>query len=100
VKVSHGSPSPDCCTALPPSPCARTPSASSFQARRDLENAGKNIGIGAYEVAAFLSHQGVEKFLKAAWIVRRRARPPASHYLEELGAGSSSLTSSWRSWPA
>jgi HEPN domain-containing protein len=58
-----------------------------LQARRDLENAGKNIGIGAYEVAAFLSHQGVEKFLKAAWIVRRQTRPPVSHYLKELGAG-------------
>jgi HEPN domain-containing protein len=58
-----------------------------LQARRDLENAGKNIGIGAYEVAAFLSHQGVEKYLKGAGIQRRRARPPATHYLRELGEG-------------
>jgi HEPN domain-containing protein len=58
-----------------------------LQARRDLENARKNIAIGAYEVTAFLSHQGVEKYLKAAWIQKRRARPPASHYLKELGEG-------------
>lgn len=58
-----------------------------LQARRDLENARKNIGIGAYEVAAFLSHQATEKFLKTAWIERKRARPPATHYLNELGQG-------------
>jgi HEPN domain-containing protein len=58
-----------------------------LQARRDLENARKNIGIEAYEVAAFLSHQGVEKYLKAAWIQKKRARPPATHYLRELGQG-------------
>jgi HEPN domain-containing protein len=58
-----------------------------LQARRDLENARKNIGIRAYEVAAFLSHQGVEKYLKGAWIQKKRARPPATHYLRELGAG-------------
>jgi len=38
------------------------------QAIRDLENAEKNIGIEAHEVAAFLSQQAVEKFLKAAWM--------------------------------
>lgn len=58
-----------------------------LQTRRDLENARKNIGIGAYEVAAFLSHQAVEKYLNGAWIQRRRARPPATHYLKELGEG-------------
>ncbi|MBI5628071.1 MAG: HEPN domain-containing protein [Candidatus Rokubacteria bacterium] len=58
-----------------------------LQARRDLENAGKNIGIGAYEVTAFLAHQSVEKYLKGAWLERKRARPPATHYLRELGAG-------------
>ncbi len=58
-----------------------------LQARRDLENARKNIGIGAYEVTAFLSHQAVEKYLKGAWIQKRRARPPATHYLRELGQG-------------
>lgn len=55
------------------------------QARRDLENAGKNIGIGAYEVTAFLSHQASEKYLKGAWIEIKHARPPATHYLKELG---------------
>jgi HEPN domain-containing protein len=58
-----------------------------LQARRDLENARKNIGIRAYEVAAFLSHQAVEKYLKGAWIQKKRARPPATHYLRELGEG-------------
>lgn len=58
-----------------------------LQARRDLENARKNIGIEAYEVAAFLSHQAVEKYLKGAWIQTKRARPPATHYLRELGEG-------------
>lgn len=56
-----------------------------LQARRDLENARKNIGIGAYEVAAFLSHQAVENHLKGAWIQRKKTRPPATHYLRELG---------------
>jgi HEPN domain-containing protein len=58
-----------------------------LQARRDLENAAKNIGIEAFEVAAFLSHQAVEKYLKAAWTHLKRTRPPASHYLKELGQG-------------
>ena len=58
-----------------------------LQARRDLQNARKNIGIEAYEVTAFLCHQAVEKYLKGAWIQKRRARPPATHYLRELGKG-------------
>jgi HEPN domain-containing protein len=58
-----------------------------LQARRDLRNARRNIGIEAYEVAAFLAHQAVEKYLKAAWIETKRARPPATHYLRELGRG-------------
>ena len=58
-----------------------------LQARRDLENARKNVGIKAYEVAAFLSHQAVEKYLKGAWIHKKRRRPPATHYLRELGEG-------------
>jgi HEPN domain-containing protein len=58
-----------------------------LQARRDLQNARKNVGIQAYEVAAFLAHQAVEKYLKGAWIHLRRARPPATHYLRELGQG-------------
>ena len=39
------------------------------QADRDLENAAKNVGIAAFEVAAFLAEQWVEKYLKAAWTV-------------------------------
>jgi HEPN domain-containing protein len=58
-----------------------------LQARRDLENARKNVGIEAHEVAAFLAHQSVEKCLNAAWIHRRRSRPPATRYLKELGDG-------------
>lgn len=58
-----------------------------LQARRDVENARKNIGIEAFEVAAFLSHQAVEKYLKGAWIHMKRRRPPATHYLRELGQG-------------
>jgi HEPN domain-containing protein len=58
-----------------------------LQARRDLRNARKNIGIEAYEVAAFLSHQAVEKYLKATWIHRKGARPRPTHYLKELGQG-------------
>jgi HEPN domain-containing protein len=58
-----------------------------LQARRDLENARKNIDIQAYEVAAFLAHQAVEKYLKGTWIHKKRARPPATHALHELGDG-------------
>jgi HEPN domain-containing protein len=58
-----------------------------LQARRDLENARKNVGIEAYEVAAFFSHQAVEWHRKALWIRKRHAPPPATHYLRELGQG-------------
>jgi len=57
------------------------------QAERDLVNARKNIEVEAYEVAAFLAHQAVEKYLKAAWLVLRGEAPPYSHYLVELGRG-------------
>ena len=55
------------------------------QGRRDLENAGKNVTVEAYEVAAFLAHQAVEKHLKAAWLVVKRENPPRTHSLNELG---------------
>ncbi len=55
------------------------------QAERDLENAGKNVGIEAFEVAAFLAEQAVEKFLKAAWTVVKREDAPRTHSLTELG---------------
>lgn len=38
-------------------------------------------------MAAFLSHQAVEKSLKGAWIQKKRVRPPATHSLRDLGAG-------------
>jgi HEPN domain-containing protein len=57
------------------------------QAERDLANARKNIGIEAYEVAAFVAQQSLEKYLKAAWILRRQEAPPRTHSLTELGDG-------------
>lgn len=55
------------------------------QAERDLENARKNVGIEAYELASFMSQQSVEKFLKAAWMETRGEAPPRTHSLVELG---------------
>jgi HEPN domain-containing protein len=55
------------------------------QAERDLLNAGRNVGIEAYEVAAFLAWQAVEKYLKGAWIELRSEAPPWTHSLTELG---------------
>jgi hypothetical protein len=57
------------------------------QAERDLQNAAKNVGIEAYEVAAFLAEQSVEKHLKAAWTLVKREAPPRVHSLTELGDG-------------
>jgi HEPN domain-containing protein len=57
------------------------------QADRDLDNARKNIAIEAYEVAAFLTEQAVEKYLKATWIVTTRQPAPHPHALTELGDG-------------
>ncbi len=53
------------------------------QALHDLEMAEKNIGIGGYDVAAFLAHQSVEKLLKAVFALRGRIIPK-SHYIDEL----------------
>lgn len=36
------------------------------QAERDLENARKTFRAEAYELASFVCHQAVEKYLKAA----------------------------------
>ncbi|MFQ5891104.1 MAG: HEPN domain-containing protein [Gemmatimonadota bacterium] len=55
------------------------------QAERDLENARKNIEIEAFEVAAFLAEQAVEKHLKAAWMLVKAEAPPRTHSLVELG---------------
>lgn len=57
------------------------------QAERDLENARKNIGIGAYELTAFVCQQAVEKYLKAAWMLRQREAAPRTHSLTELADG-------------
>jgi HEPN domain-containing protein len=55
------------------------------QADRDLENARKNVEVQAYEVAAFLSQQAVEKYLKGVWVIARREPAPHTHALTELG---------------
>jgi len=55
------------------------------QAERDLENARRNIGIEAYEVAAFLAEQAVEKYLKAYWMNAKKEASPFTHSLTELG---------------
>jgi HEPN domain-containing protein len=53
------------------------------QAKHDLEMAEKNIDIGGYDVASFLSHQAVEKLLKAIIILEGK-KPKKSHYLDEM----------------
>lgn len=53
------------------------------QAKHDLEMAGKNLEIGGFDIAAFLSHQAVEKLLKAI-IISDGGKPPRTHYLDEL----------------
>ncbi len=55
------------------------------QAERHLEHAAKNVGFEAYEVAAFLAEQAVEKYLKAWWIIKKKEAPPHTHSLTELG---------------
>lgn len=57
------------------------------QAERDVQNARKNLGIEAYELAAFVSQQAVEKYLKAAWMLLKNEAPPRTHSLTELGDG-------------
>ena len=57
------------------------------QAERDVENARKNLGVEAYELAAFMCHQAVEKYLKAAWMVIQQEPAPRTHSLTELADG-------------
>lgn len=57
------------------------------QAERDLENARKNVGVEAYELAAFVCHQAVEKHLKAAWMLLKNEPAPRTHSLTELADG-------------
>jgi HEPN domain-containing protein len=53
------------------------------QALHDLDMAEKNIGIEGYDVTAFLSHQAVEKVLKALHLLEGR-KIPRSHFIDEL----------------
>lgn len=53
------------------------------QAVHDLEMAEKNIGIGGYDVSAFLAHQSIEKLLKTIFAIKGR-NIPRSHYIDEL----------------
>lgn len=53
------------------------------QAKHDLKMAEGNIDIGGFDIAAFLSHQAVEKLLKAIIILEGK-NPPKSHYLDEI----------------
>lgn len=53
------------------------------QALHDLEMAGRNVGIGGYDTAAFLAHQSVEKLLKALLTAQGRA-VPKMHFIDEL----------------
>lgn len=57
------------------------------QAERDLENARKSLAAEAYELAAFVCHQAVEKYLKAAWMVTKNEAAPRTHSLTELADG-------------
>lgn len=54
------------------------------QAQHDLDIAQKNISIGGFDTAAFLSHQSVEKLLKAIFALEGK-KIPKIHYIEELG---------------
>jgi len=53
------------------------------QALHDLDMAGRNVGIGGYDTAAFLAHQSVEKLLKALLAAQGRA-VPRMHFIDEL----------------
>ncbi|MCP5106911.1 MAG: HEPN domain-containing protein [bacterium] len=53
------------------------------QAHHDLKIAEKNISIEGYDVASFLSHQSVEKLLKAMFAYEGK-KIPKSHYIDEL----------------
>lgn len=54
------------------------------QALHDLHMAEKNLTIQGYDIAAFLSHQAVEKLLKGI-IAMKGERIPKTHYIDELG---------------
>jgi len=54
------------------------------QAKHYLEIAEKNISIGGYDIAAFLSHQSIEKLLKSIFALEGK-KIPKIHYIEDLG---------------
>jgi len=53
------------------------------QAKHDLEIAERNIEIMGYDVAAFLSHQAVEKLLKSIFVLEGK-KVPKIHFIDEL----------------
>ncbi len=53
------------------------------QAVHDLDLAERNLTIEGYDIAAFLSHQAIEKLLKALFILEDRPIPKI-HYIDEL----------------
>lgn len=53
------------------------------QAKHDLEMAEKVISIGGYDISAFLSHQSIEKLLKAIFALKGK-RIPKTHFIDEL----------------
>jgi HEPN domain-containing protein len=55
-----------------------------MQALHDLTMAHRNISIEGYNIAAFLSHQAVEKLFKGL-IAQKGREVPKSHYIDELG---------------
>ncbi len=55
------------------------------QALHDLRIAEKNISIKGYDVAAFLSHQSVEKLMKSTFAYEGK-RIPKTHYIDELAS--------------
>lgn len=55
------------------------------QAREDLQSAEVNLRAGRYYLVAFLSHQAVEKALKALYLEKLRESPGATHSLVSLG---------------
>ncbi len=54
------------------------------QAEYDFDAAKKNLKIGLYNVAAFLSQQTAEKALKAVYISTRNDFPPQTHNILDL----------------
>ncbi len=53
----------------------------------DLDEARDALRRGRYNWALFAAHQAVEKALKAAYMVLKRARPPKTHDLVRLVEG-------------